>query len=124
MDIVFTDRELDVMNVLWDQGSATVTEVRDALHDELAYTTVLTILRTLEEKGYVTHEEEGRAHRYVPAVARANAAESAVGRMLKKLFSGSPEMMLTHLVSDRKLKPADLKRMRKLIDEQLKKGGS
>src|SRR5687768_11264456 len=124
MDIVFTDRELDVMNVLWDQGSATVTEVRDALHDQLAYTTVLTILRTLEEKGYVTHEEEGRAHRYVPAVERANAAESAVGRMLKKLFAGSPEMMLTHLVSDRKLKPADLKRMRKLIDEQLKKGGS
>ena len=124
MDIVFTDRELDVMNVLWDQGSATVTEVRDALHDELAYTTVLTILRTLEEKGYITHEEEGRAHRYVPAVGRANAAESAVGRMLKKLFAGSPEMMLTHLVSDRKLKPADLKRMRKLIDEQLKKGGS
>jgi predicted transcriptional regulator len=124
MDIVFTDRELDVMNVLWDQGSATVTEVRDALHDELAYTTVLTILRTLEEKGYVTHEEEGRAHRYSPAVERSNAAESAVGRMLKKLFGGSPEMMLTHLVSDRKLKPADLKRMRKLIDEQLKKGGS
>ena len=123
MDIVFTDRELDVMNVLWDQGSATVTEVRDALHDELAYTTVLTILRTLEEKGYVTHEEEGRAHRYVPTVEREAAAGSAVGKMLKKLFSGSPEMMLTHLVSDRKLKPADLKRMRKLIDEQLKKGG-
>jgi BlaI family transcriptional regulator, penicillinase repressor len=122
MDIAFTDRELDVMNVLWDRGSATVTEVREALHDELAYTTVLTVLRTLEEKGYVTHEEEGKAHRYVPAVEREAAAGSAVGKMLKKLFSGSPEMMLTHLVSDRKLTAADLKRMRKLIDDQLKKG--
>ena len=122
MDIAFTDRELDVMNVLWDRGSATVTEVREALHDELAYTTVLTVLRTLEDKGYVTHEEEGKAHRYVPAVEREAAAGSAVGKMLKKLFSGSPEMMLTHLVSDRKLSAADLKRMRKLIDDQLRKG--
>lgn len=122
MEIVFTDRELDVMNVLWQRGSATVTEVREALHDELAYTTVLTVLRTLEEKGYVTHEEEGRAHRYLPAVEREQAAGSALGKMLKKLFSGSPEMMLTHLVSDRKLSAADLKRMRKLIDDQLKKG--
>ena len=122
MDVSFTDRELDVMDVLWERGSATVTEVRDALQDDLAYTTVLTILRTLEEKGYLTHEEEGRAHRYVPAVERSKAAKSAVGKMLKKLFSGSPEMMLTHLVSDRKLSQDDLKRMRKLIDEQLKQG--
>jgi BlaI family transcriptional regulator, penicillinase repressor len=122
MDIVFTDRELDVMHVLWEQGSATVSEVRDALHDALAYTTVLTVLRTLEEKGYVTHEEEGKAHRYVPLVERDAAAGSAVGKLLKKLFSGSPEMMLTHLVSDRKLSAGDLKRMRKLIDDQLKKG--
>lgn len=122
MDIVFTDRELDVMNVLWDAGSATVAEVRDALHDELAYTTVLTILRTLEEKGYITHEEEGRAHRYLPLVERASAADSAIGRMLKKLFGGSAELMLTHLVGDRNLSDADLKRMRKLIDEQIRKG--
>ena len=122
MDIAFTDRELDVMNVLWQNGSATVTEVRDALHDTLAYTTVLTVLRTLEEKGYVTHEEEGRAHRYSPTVEREAAAGSAVGKMLKKLFGGSPELMLTHLVADRKLSAGDLKRMRKLIDDQLKKG--
>lgn len=122
MEIIFTDRELDVMDVLWDRGSATVGEVRDALADDLAYTTVLTILRTLEEKGYVTHEEEGRAHRYAPTVERAKAEKSAVGRMLKKLFRGSPEMMLTHLVSEKKLTADDLKRMRRLIDEQLKKG--
>ena len=122
MDIQFTDRELDIMGVLWEQGDATVTEVRAALHDDLAYTTVLTILRTLEEKGYVTHDEEGRAHRYRPLVARAKAEKSAVSKLVRKLFKGSPELLLTQLVSYRKLSEADLKRMRALIDEQLKKG--
>ena len=121
-DIVFTDRELDIMDVLWEQGAATVTEVRDALHDDLAYTTVLTILRTLEEKGYVTHDEEGRAHRYRPLVEKKAAEKSALTRLVKKLFKGSPELLLTQLVADRKLSAADLKRMRKLIDDQLKKG--
>ena len=123
MDIQFTDRELDVMGVLWNRGAATVTEVREALHDDLAYTTVLTILRTLEEKGHITHDEEGRAHRYRPLVARATAEKSALKRMVTKLFQGSPELLLTQLVSDRKLSAADLKRMRKLIDDQLKKEG-
>jgi BlaI family transcriptional regulator, penicillinase repressor len=123
MNIQFTDRELDVMGVLWEEGAATVAEVRDALPDELAYTTVLTILRTLEEKGYVAHDEEGRAHRYRPLVERAKAEKSAVTKLVKKLFKGSPELLLTQLVADRKLTDDDLKRMRALIDEQLKKGG-
>ena len=122
MDIQFTDRELDIMGVLWETGAATVAEVRDALADDLAYTTVLTILRTLEEKGYVTHDEEGRAHRYRPLVEKQKAEKSAVSKLVKKLFKGSPEALLTQLVADRKLSAADLKRMRKLIDEQLKKG--
>lgn len=122
MDIQFTDRELDVMSVLWENGAATVTEVKDTLTDELAYTTVLTILRTLEEKGYVTHDEEGRAHRYRPLVEKQKAEKSAVTKLVKKLFKGSPEALLTQLVADRKLSAADLRRMRTLIDEQLKKG--
>ncbi len=123
MDIVFTDRELDIMAVLWERGAATVAEVRDALPDDLAYTTVLTILRTLEEKGHVTHDEQGRAHRYRPLVPKTKAEKSALSRLMKKLFQGSPELLLTQLVSDRKLSPDDLKRMRALIDDQLKKGG-
>ena len=63
MEVTFTDRELDVMGVLWERGPSTVTEVREGLADELAYTTVLTVLRVLEEKGHVGHEEEGRAPR-------------------------------------------------------------
>ena len=123
MPITFTDRELDVMNVLWDRGSATVAEVRAALADELAYTTVLTVLRTLEEKGHVAHREEGKAHRYVPLVERQAAGQSAVRRLVEKLFRGSPEMLLTQLVSDRTLSDDELRRMRQLLDERMKQEG-
>ena len=70
MEVQFTDRELDVMNVLWEEGPATVAQVQAQLADALAYTTVLTILRTLEEKGHVGHEEAGRAYRYHARVGR------------------------------------------------------
>src|SRR5690606_27570746 len=103
MDIAFTERELDIMDVLWERGASTVAEVQQHLADDLAYTTVLTMLRTLEEKGYVTHEEEGRAYRYIPLVEREDAGASAVRRLTRKLFRGSPEMLLTHLVSQRGL---------------------
>ena len=119
MDISFTDRELDVMAVLWQRGSGTVAEVRDALDDELAYTTVLTVLRTLEEKGYVTHTAEGKAHRYAPAVTQRAAGGSALSRVLDKIFDGSTELLLTQLVSDRKLDPDELRRLRNLLDERL-----
>ncbi|HTE47606.1 MAG TPA: BlaI/MecI/CopY family transcriptional regulator [Gemmatimonadaceae bacterium] len=119
MDISFTDRELDVMAVLWERTSGTVNEVRDALNDELAYTTVLTILRTLEDKGFVTHITEGKAHRYLPAVSQDMAGHSALSRVLDKIFSGSPELLLTQLVSDRDLDATELRRLRKLLDDRL-----
>ena len=120
MDVTFTERELDVMAILWELGSATVTEVRDRLDDDLAYTTVLTVLRTLEAKGYVGHREEGKAHRYVPLVARNAAGQSALRRLTEKVFAGSPELLLTQLVSGRRLTPEELKRMRQLLDQRLK----
>lgn len=119
MEIVLYERELEVMQVLWERGSATVAEVRDTLEDEMAYTTVLTVLRRLEDKGYVGHEEEGRAHRYLPLVERQDVQESALERLTRRLFQGSPELLLTHLVSRKKLSPAQLKRLRKLVDSQL-----
>jgi predicted transcriptional regulator len=121
MDISFTDRELDVMAVLWRSGSGTVAEVRDALDDTFAYTTVLTVLRTLEEKGFITHIAEGKAHRYLPAVTPQIAGKSALSRVLDKIFDGSPDMLFTQLVSDRKLDTADLKRLRELLDDRLSK---
>lgn len=121
MDIAFTERELDVMDVLWEHGPSTVAEVQAALTDELAYTTVLTMLRTLEDKGYVTHEEEGRAYRYSPTVERSEAGASAVKRLMRKLFRGSPEMLLTHLVSQRGLTKEQLEEMRRMLDARIER---
>jgi len=115
MDVHFTDREIDVMQVLWDRGPSLVAEVRAALKDELAYTTVLTVLRTLESKGYVGHEEEGRGHRYFPKVRQQAAQDSALRHITSKLFQGSAELLLTRLVSDRKLGSEELHRMRRLL---------
>jgi predicted transcriptional regulator len=119
MDVSFTDRELDVMAVLWRRGSGTVSEVRDDLDDDLAYTTVLTILRTLEDKGFVTHVAEGKAHRYLPTVTQNVAGKSALSRVFDKIFGGSSELLLTQLVSDRNVDPAELRRLRKLLDDRL-----
>lgn len=118
-EVAFTDRELDLMGVLWEYGPATVAEVRERLSDPLAYTTVLTVLRILEEKGHVGHEEEGRAHRYHALVERRAAGSSALRRLRKKLFRGSPELLLTELVADRDLSEAELLRLRELLDQRL-----
>jgi predicted transcriptional regulator len=118
-DVSFTGRELDVMAVLWTHGPSTVAEVREHLEDELAYTTVLTILRTLEAKGFVSHEEEGKAHRYAPLVARDRAGRSALGQVLDKIFGGSREMLLANLVRERGVDAAELKRLRKVLDSRL-----
>lgn len=122
---LFTDRELDVMSVLWALGSGTVTEVRERLDDALAYNTVLTVLRTLEAKGNARHEGEGKAHRYYPTVAREEAGGSAIRRLLDKVFDGSAEALLTHLVSDKRISRKRLTAMRELLDERLRdqKGG-
>jgi len=118
MDIILTDREADIMQILWDHGPSVVAEVRAHLQDELAYTTVLTILRTLETKGYVKHDEEGRVHRYAAAVQQQAARKSALRHLTGKLFQGSTELLFTHLVSDRKLSAEQLRRMRELLDQK------
>lgn len=118
MDIQFTDREIDVMEVLWERGPSLVAEVRAALKDELAYTTVLTILRTLEGKGYVGHEQEGRGHRYFAAVKRRAAQRSALQHLTRKLFRGSAELLVTHLVSDRKLSAKQIRNLRELLESE------
>lgn len=115
-DFVLGDRELDVMGVLWELGSGTVNEVRERLPADLAYTTVLTILRNLEAKGFLHHESEGKAHRYFPSVARSAARRTALTRLIDKLFHGSPEQLIAHLVEDRTLTAEDLRRIRRRID--------
>src|SRR5690606_32045716 len=82
-----------------------------------AYTTVLTMLRTLEEKGYVTSTPDGRAHRYTPSIGRETAQRSATRALVRKLFDGSTELLLTHLVTDEKLTKEQIERIKKLLDE-------
>jgi len=114
-ELVLGNRELDVMRVLWDLGSGTVTDVRERLPVDLAYTTVLTILRNLEEKSYVSRVAEGRAHRYSPRVGRLAARRSAIARVVDTLFHGAPEELIAHMVEDRTLTARDVRRLRALI---------
>jgi len=118
--VSFTDRELDVMAVLWQRGPSTVQEVRERLADELAYTTVLTVLRTLEAKGRVDHRVQGKAHRYRALVAQAEAGRSALGRLVEKVFGGSREMLLTHLLAGHPVDPSEIKRLRKVLNDRLR----
>ena len=120
MKISFTDREADVMQVLWDHGPSVVSDVQTRFSDQLPYTTVLTVLRTLEAKGYVRHEEEGRQHRYCAAVERQMAQKSALKHLLSKLFKDSSEHLFARLVSDQRLSPEQIRRMRKLLDGKRK----
>ena len=119
MKVTFTDRELDLMQVLWERGSATVPEVQEALEGKPAYTTVSTLLRILEEKGYVGHALEGRFHRYHPLVEPSDARSGALDYVVQKLFRGSPEALLTHFVSDPRLTKEQIRKARALLDEKL-----
>src|SRR3954454_16295131 len=121
-DVQFTDREIDLMEVLWERGPCLVGEVRAALKDELAYTTVLTILRTLELKGYVGRTAEGRGHRYFAAVKQTAAQKSALRHLTRKLFKGSAELLFLHLVSDQRLSKKQILNMHRLLESKADTG--
>lgn len=120
MDASLGQRELDVMGVLWRDGPGTVEEVRERLAASLARTTVLTILRNLEAKGFVGHEAEGRVHRYHAEVEADAVRGSFITRMVTKLFGGSAAHAATHLVADERLSADDLRELQRLIDERLR----
>ena len=112
------DRELDVMTVLWEIGSGTVTEVRDQIDAALAYTTVLTILRNLEAKKFVRREEEGRAHRYFPRVHQQTAQRKALSRLVTQLFDGSPSALIAQLVDQHGVSADDLAKLARKLKER------
>ncbi len=114
------ERELDVMAVLWRGAPSTVAEVRDHIAAPLAYNTVLTILRNLEAKGFVRHRAEGRVFRYAPAVSEETVRGSAVTRLVRKFFGGSPLGVVAHLVANDKLSAAEIRDLHTLIDARLK----
>jgi BlaI family transcriptional regulator, penicillinase repressor len=118
-EIYFPPRELAVMSVLWRLGSASVSDVREALEEDLAYTSVLSALQTLEEKGFVRHEPEGRAYRYFPTVAADRAGKSALARIRDAIFQGSAERMFAQMVADKRLGRKELEQMRQLLADRL-----
>jgi predicted transcriptional regulator len=120
-----TEAELRLMDVIWDRGRATVAEVAEALPKELdlAYNTVLTTLRILEDKGYLKHSKskEGRAFIYRAVVSREQASRSAVKHLLRRFFGNSTEALVLNLLEDEKLSEQELIRVRELLKEDLPK---
>ena len=115
-DLHLTQRELDIMSVLWEKGEATATEVRDRVDPDLAYTSISSMIRMLELKGYVSHRRgEGKTHVYFPVIDAEEAGKSALGRVLDKIYGGSPIKLLAHLVQQKRLSPKELERMRDLL---------
>ncbi len=107
------------MTALWAKGRATVADVTSALAPPLpAYNTVLSTMRTLEQKGYVAHEECKRAFVYYPLVERADAAKSAVSQVLARFFQNSPNALAMTLLDDVPLSQADRRRIRELLEPQ------
>src|SRR5918997_1209690 len=114
-----TRRELDIMSVLWRRGRATVAEVRDELADDLAYPTVQTMLRVLEGKGYVGHTVDGRAFLFHALVKQDEVADSALDRLVAKVYHGSRELLVSRMLGDEDISPDELRRIKKLLQKRL-----
>ena len=123
---VLTETELRLMNVLWRKGKASVGEVVEALSGEgasPAYSTVLTMLRVLRQKGLARHEKEGRAFIYYPAVDRGEVRKNTLRYFLSRFFDNSPETLVLNLIEHEDLDSADLARLQALLAEQDKDSG-
>ncbi len=113
-----TDAELRLMDIIWDRGPSTVQDVVDALPADspLAYSTVLTMLRILEKKAYLTHKKEGRAFVYQASVEKQEARQGALQHLMKRFFDDSPELLVLNLMESSSFDAADLDRLKSMID--------
>ena len=112
-----TNAEHRIMEVVWARGSATVADVVEALNGKDAYTTILTLMRILKAKGYLSARKEGRAHVFTPRVDRDTAARTAVRQLLSKFFSGSPGELVLSFLREEELTPEDLEAIQRKIQE-------
>jgi len=111
-----TEAELPIMDILWEKGSAVVTDVLAGLcNSAVAYNTVLTTLRILERKGYVRHTKEGRAFVYHPVVERGEASRKAVRNLMKRFFQDSPELLILNVLEDEQLDENELASLKRMI---------
>jgi predicted transcriptional regulator len=116
---VLTDGEARLMAVLWRKQQATVGEVVAALKSRRSptYSTVQTMLRILEGKGYVAHEKSGRAFVYRPLVDQQSARRNALSHLVSRLFDGSPSLLVLNVLEDEQIDPAELERLKKVIED-------
>jgi predicted transcriptional regulator len=114
-----TPQELEIMKIVWKTGRATVREVYETLLEErkVAYTTVLTMMKILETKGYLTKDSDERAHVYRPARAQQTVVRSMVREFVDRVFNGSAQPLLLHLVKDRRLSQSELEELGRLLKE-------
>jgi predicted transcriptional regulator len=112
-----TEAELRLMDVLWEKGSATVQQVLDALPQKraLAYNSVLTTIRVLENKGYLEHIKDGRAHVYKPIMERQEATRSEIRHLVTRFFQDSHELLVLNILEDKGIEATELKRLRQLL---------
>jgi predicted transcriptional regulator len=112
-----TEAELRLMKLLWERGESGVADLVNAMPEDapLAYTSVLTTVRILEKKGYVTHRQEGRAFVYTACVAEEEASRSEVRHMLHRFFGNSRERLLLALLDEQDTTPEELKRLKEAI---------
>lgn len=117
-------RERQIMDILYQCGRATGNEVRDAMEDAPSYSAVRAMLRVLEEKGHIKHQEEGLKYVYLPTVAREKAKRSAMKHVLNTFFGGSPEQIVAALldVSSTRLTREELDRMSEMIEKAKREG--
>ena len=117
--ITLTEAELRLMKLLWQRGDSAVGDLVAAMPDEdpLAYNSVLTTIRILEKKGYVSHRQQGRAFIYRPSVAQDEAGKSEVRHILQRFFGNSREKLLLSLLGDEEITPDELERLKKAIKE-------
>ena len=112
-----TEAELRIMRILWDRGESLVSDLVSAMpaHAPLAYTSVLTTVRILEQKGYVEHRQEGRAFLYSPCIAEHDASRSEVRHVLHRFFDNSPERLMLSLLGDGEITADELQRLKDAI---------
>ena len=113
-----TEAELRLMEVLWQKGPATVQEILQGLPETapLAYNSVLTTIRILEQKGYVKHAKDGRAHVYTPLIQREDATRSEIRRLVNRFFGSSHELLVLNILEDQTVDAKELKRLRKMLE--------
>lgn len=119
-DIRLGRLQLQIMNVVWDRGEATVYDVKDVLGRgrKPAYSTILTMMRKLEQKGYLKHEERERTYHYQATITREQAERSLLGDLLRRLFDGSPSLLVNSLVEQQRVDEEELREIKRIINRR------